>query len=1004
MSGRKDFLNQPAPENYVAGLGRGATGFTTRSDLGPAREGPSEDQVGVRRNAPWILLTTDAQIKAALQKRAEQLGTAAPSAYGVPEKKADDDDDDERFQDPENETGLFAGGDFTREDQEADDIYAAVDEKMEKRRRARRYVNLSLATFLPTTSRITGSLHIPIQRGRITDLKLVETFREAREAQERAEYEANNPKIQQQFSDLKRGLSSMSEEDWANLPEPGDLTRKNKRLKQDRMANARHYAVPDSVIAGARDSMQLDTTVQDDGPATNGSTTDGVDGTLTDFRSIGQARDKVLQLRLDQATTAENGASANSGTATTIDPKGYLTSLTKSEIKAGEVEVADVNRVRVLLDSVIKTNKHHAPGHIALCRLESVAGRTMAARKAIMRGTELCPTSEDIWQEAITVHQEGDNHNAKITAAKALQACPMSTQLWLRAMSLENDSISKKRVLRKALDLIPKSVQLWKQLINLQEDTNEAKLLMAKATEECPFSIELHIGLANVEFSNGNKEAAMAVLNKARSLIPTSHEIWCAAIKLSEAIGKLPPDRVAKAAVKSLAQNSAMLKREEWIAEAEKCEAEAAPRSAAAIIQETLAYGLDPDDEDLRTIFLEDAEASIQRNKFVTARAIFAYLLRLFPTSKTAWKKSVEFEKAHGSREEYWRLLEKSCEACPDAEEFWIMNSRAKWEAGEKTEARRVLGRSFKQLSSNENVFLSAVELEVKDGQISEASTLLQTARQEAGTSRIWYISVDFARKYGDGDGADKNSTALDLVNQGLQLYPSEPRLHMQKGQIYAAMGKIPQAREAYSVGTRACKSSVHLYLLLSRLEESQGLITKARSVLERGVLNCKSPLIALEAIRVERRAGNLAQAKALMARALQQFPTSGLLWSENIWHLEDRTKRKPRSLEAIKKVDNDPSLFVTVARVFWTERKLDKAASWFEKAILLDPDLGDTWAWYQRFLNEYGTDEKKAEVLEKLRAQEPRHGELWAKVRKDPQNAGIGPEEVLKIVVEGLE
>ena len=42
---RRDFLSMPAPENYVAGLGRGATGFTTRSDLGPAREGPSEEQM-----------------------------------------------------------------------------------------------------------------------------------------------------------------------------------------------------------------------------------------------------------------------------------------------------------------------------------------------------------------------------------------------------------------------------------------------------------------------------------------------------------------------------------------------------------------------------------------------------------------------------------------------------------------------------------------------------------------------------------------------------------------------------------------------------------------------------------------------------------------------------------------------------------------------------------------------------------------------------------------------
>ena len=993
MSGRKDFLNQPAPENYVAGLGRGATGFTTRSDLGPAREGPTEDQ-----------------IKAALQKRAEQLGAAAPSAYGVPDKKKeDDDDDDERFQDPENETGLFAGGDFTREDQEADDIYDEIDEKMSKRRKSRRFVTLFPSYPSPNLSALRNHVLSPVQRGQITDLRTVAICREAREAQERAEYEANNPKIQQQFSDLKRGLASMSEEDWSNLPEPGDLTRKNKRMKADRQANARHYAVPDSVLAGARDAMQMDTTVQEDGVGANGAS-GAVDGTLTDFRSIGQARDKVLQLRLDQAQNSDGGSTVNDatgGTATAIDPKGYLTSLTKSEVKAGEYEVGDVNRVRVLLDSVIKTNKYHPPGHIALCRLEMVGGKKNAARKAIMRGAELCPKSEDIWQEAITVHQEGNNHNAKVIARSALEACPESTSLWLRAMSLENDSLSKKRVLRKALDLIPKSVQLWKQLINLQEDPEEAKLLMAKATEECPFSVELHIGLANVEFNNGNKEASMQVLNKARALIPSSHEIWCAAIKLSEAIGRAP-DKVAKAAVKSLAQNSAMLKREEWIAEAEKCEAENAPRSAAALIQETLAYGLDSDDEDLKKVFLDDAEASISRDKFVTARAIFAYLIRLFPTSKSAWTKSLEFEKVHGSREDYWRLLEKSCEACPDAEEFWIMNSRAKWDAGEKVEARKVLGRSFQQLSSNENVFLSAIELEIKDGAIAEASQLLQTARQEAGTSRIWYISVDFARKYDISATTglaptSKNDTALDLVNQALQLYPSEPRLHMQKGQIYTAMNQSALAREAYSIGTRACKTSVPLYLLLSRLEESQSQTTKARSVLERGALATKSPLIALEAIRVERRAGNLVQAKALMARALQQFPTSGPLWSENVWYLEDRTKRKPRSLDAIKAVDSDPVLFVTVARVFWGERKIDKAAGWFERAIVLDPDLGDTWGWYWMFLAEYGTPEKKKEVLEKVVAQEPRHGEIWAAVRKDPENIGVGVEGILKRVVEVL-
>lgn len=36
---RVDWNAVPAPAGYVAGLGRGATGFTTRSDIGPARPG-----------------------------------------------------------------------------------------------------------------------------------------------------------------------------------------------------------------------------------------------------------------------------------------------------------------------------------------------------------------------------------------------------------------------------------------------------------------------------------------------------------------------------------------------------------------------------------------------------------------------------------------------------------------------------------------------------------------------------------------------------------------------------------------------------------------------------------------------------------------------------------------------------------------------------------------------------------------------------------------------------
>jgi pre-mRNA-processing factor 6 len=136
--GQKDFLSQPAPENYVAGLGRGATGFTTRSDLGPAREGPTPEQ-----------------IQEALAKRAQLLGAAPPTAYvagrdkGGKGKEHDEEDDDDRFQDPENEVGLFAYGQYDREDDEADRIYQEVDERMDRRRKLRRSVSLATTTRNP---------------------------------------------------------------------------------------------------------------------------------------------------------------------------------------------------------------------------------------------------------------------------------------------------------------------------------------------------------------------------------------------------------------------------------------------------------------------------------------------------------------------------------------------------------------------------------------------------------------------------------------------------------------------------------------------------------------------------------------------------------------------------------------------------------------------------------------------------------------------------------------
>jgi len=969
-SGRKDFLSQAAPENYVAGLGRGATGFTTRSDLGPAREGPTPEQ-----------------IQAALTKRAQLLGAAAPTAYGNNTrekggKEEEKDEEDERFQDPDNEVGLFAYGQFDQEDDEADRIYQEVDEKMDKRRRARRLV-------LPSFSN-PSKIHLFIGLAPVVWTEYrhesLATYREAREKAEKEDFERKNPKIQQQFADLKRTLASVSEEDWANLPEVGDLTGKNRREKQNN--RQRFYAVPDSVIAGARDSTQYDTTVADDGTQTNAGG-DSADGTVTNFADIGAARDKVLKVRLDQAALGSSGDTA-SGSATNIDPTGYLTSLTKSETKAGEHEVGDVKRVRTLLESVTKTNPKHAPGWIALARLEEVAGRIVAARTIMAKGCELCPKSEDGWMENIRLNE---GHNAKVIAANAIKNNDRSTRLWTEAMRLETDTRAKKNVLRQAILHIPQSVQIWKEAVNLEEDPADARLLLAKAVEIIPLSVELWLALARLE----TPENAQKVLNAARKAVPTSYEIWIAAARLQEQMGTFERVNVMKRAVQSLARENAMLKREEWITEAEKCEEEGAVLTCGGIIQETLGWGLDEDD-DRKDIWMDDAKASIARGKYETARAIYAYALRVFVNRRSIWLAAADLERNHGSKEGLWQVLEKAVEACPQSEELWLQLAKEKWQSGEIDDARRVLGRAFNQNPNNEDIWLAAVKLEADAKQTDQARELLATARREAGTDRVWTKSVAFERQLGNTDDA------LDLVNQGLQLFPKADKLWMIKGQLYEAQNKFPQAREAYGTGTRACPKSVALWLLASRLEEKAGVVVRARSVLDRARLAVpKSAELWVESVRVERRANNIAQAKALMARAIQEVPSSGLLWSESIWHLEPRAQRKARSLEAIKKCENDPVLFIAVARIFWGERRLDKSMTWFEKAIMSDSDYGDGWAWYYKFLLEHGTEDKRSDVVSKCVTVEPKHGEIWQSISKDPANAYKSTEDILYLVADAI-
>jgi len=122
-------------------------------------------------------------------------------------------------------------------------------------------------------------------------------------------------------------------------------------------------------------------------------------------------------------------------------------------------------------------------------------------------------------------------------------------------------------------------------------------------------------------------------------------------------------------------------------------------------------------------------------------------------------------------------------------------------------------------------------------------------------------------------------------------------------------------------MGSKNCPTATSLWILYAELEEEHSSLAIARSVLEKA--RQKNPANAdlwLEAIRMETRNSMEKEAMTLMARALQDCPSSGKLWALSI-DMEQPRHKKGKSVDALKKCDNDAYVMLAVAKLFASER-----------------------------------------------------------------------------------
>uniref|UniRef100_A0A673YJH7 PRP6 pre-mRNA processing factor 6 homolog (S. cerevisiae) n=1 Tax=Salmo trutta TaxID=8032 RepID=A0A673YJH7_SALTR len=145
---------------------------------------------------------------------------------------------------------------------------------------------------------------------------------------------------------------------------------------------------------------------------------------------------------------------------TVVDTKGYLTDL-NSMIPTHRGDIRSPPTTTIW---------------ITLARLEEVTGKLKMARNLIMKGTDMCPKTEDVWLESARL-ELGDT--AKAVMAKALCHLPTSVRIYIRAAVLEADVRAKKHVLRMGEPRIniPMDCHIWITAAKLEEAKGNTQMV-----------------------------------------------------------------------------------------------------------------------------------------------------------------------------------------------------------------------------------------------------------------------------------------------------------------------------------------------------------------------------------------------------------------------------------------------------------------------------------------------------------------------------------------------
>ena len=786
------------------------------------------------------------------------------------------------------------------------------------------------------------------------------------------------------FSDLKRHLGTVSTEQWLHIPEASDMTRRNKRARLEEQLHRKTYAAPDSLGAGGN----------------------------VDLAKLTADREKLLQKSLD-ASAARPHRDTPPDT-TTVD----------TTVDSGDA--SETARQRVLLRSYRRADPHNTGAWLAAAQLEERSRRAEAARRLIAEACEHNPHSPDLWLEAVRLHSVHVK-DARVVVARGLRFNPHSAELWLRAAELETRSVDRYRVVRRALERVPESEPLWLLAVQLERGGGAARArILQRALQFVPGSFALWRLLLETQRDRGDVAGAgaRATLNKARKALPHNLRVWVLALQLEESQDTdraVPLEKLVRMLQRGVAQCGGGTVTFAQMLELAR-EVETAPESHARTLQAIVEVGMS----------LPDLAAEESRGVPRTLRKLPDSLVKLYCLKHAAV--------ASPQKLPLWRALSAVCERMSRLDELYtslaqcakevprlsLVYAKEVWRhTGDVERALQVVSAALEQRPGDLETLFAKLKLLGLAHRYDDMASVFEQC-STASSPRLYYKHVNFLRFRGDTPGA----VAL-LEKQYIPEFPTSHKLYLQLGQALESLGQAHRASEAYTRGIDNCRGDgdgdeplALLYTALAHVQaQSQSQVTRARATLDVALGKCPGARVSLTLSRVslELRAGNEAQARLLLAEALQRDPRSPQLWARHV-SLLPRAGRKTGFRDALERTGSSSApVLLAVARSFYSEAQYGTAAKWCERAAKADERCGDAWVWWARSIakgegsiakGEGSLDEGERSLDKSERsmdavysgvvAAEPVYGPEWTSVSKDPATQYLSALDILKKLVPG--